>query len=811
MTKKYVRQIMVIGLIFLGCDESETQTSMDQFRPLVDGTVGLDIAIDYEVFDLSPAEPTDTQAPVQDMFTGDCRSNEDCDDGLFCNGREICSNYRCYASPSTPCDDGIRCTADTCSDETRECRNEPSPDRCPENHLCDLKLGCFPIVPCERDEDCSDGTVCNGEESCFDGRCTPGQPIICDDDVECTVDVCVDRDGSCEFLPVHGRCIETQLCTTADGCVERAECETDDDCDDNSFCNGVETCDQNTGLCEPGAPPEVNDNIPCTIDVCSDAFAMVLHTPAPARCSDGQFCNGAEVCHPIQGCQAGTPPALSDGVACTQDVCNEDLDVIEHQTDDTACDDDLFCNGDERCHPQSGCQPGDPPQIDDNVGCTIDRCSEVERRIIHVSEDSLCNDGLYCNGVERCIADQGCVAGEAPVIDDGIACTIDSCDDNIDQIIHQIDSSACDDRLFCNGAERCVADQGCVAGNALILDDGVACTVDTCDEEADQIIHQANSATCDDGLFCNGVEVCDVRLGCQAGIQPRADDNVDCTIDACDEVSDRITNTPSNDVCNDGLFCNGLEVCDLQLGCQEGVPPRAEDNIDCTVDTCDEEQDIIVNQPDHTACSNHSFCDGDEQCLPEIGCVPGMARVDGTVCENEPRSLCIDQECRNTECGDGLIDPAAGEECDDGNQIDDDECNSVCQISGPNGLLDPAGLYAIEPVVRFSCGLFGIPLVDVHVSRMGFISGGGRLEVSSSPGPKPPTMIVEPAPDQRNFSVVGVHEGGCTEIYRLSGAFDQQDNDVWRGQLVIEFEGPDCAFTTCNGQTTFQIVGRRLQ
>ncbi|MEE2755170.1 MAG: DUF4215 domain-containing protein [Myxococcota bacterium] len=811
MTIKNRIQILVLNMMFLGCSDSNTPASVDQFRPLVDSTLSTDLAIDYDLIDGAPDDSEDATLPFQDMFMGDCRSNAECDDGLFCNGQEICSNYRCYAAPSRPCDDGIRCTADSCSDETRECRNEPSPDRCPENHLCDLKLGCFPIVPCERDDDCIDGTECNGEESCFEGRCTPGQPIVCDDDVECTIDVCVDRDGSCEFLPVHGRCIETQLCAVAEGCVDRPECQTNDDCDDNSFCNGVETCNQNTGQCQPGEAPEIDDGVPCTIDVCSDVFAMVLHTPAPARCSDGQFCNGAEVCHPIDGCQAGTPPALSDGIACTQDVCNEQLDIIEHRTIDAACDDDLFCNGEERCHPQSGCQPGEPPQLDDNVGCTIDRCSEVERRVIHVSEDSLCDDNLFCNGAERCLADQGCIAGVAPPVDDGIPCTIDSCDENTDQIIHRVDSTVCDDGLFCNGAERCIANEGCAVGAVPILDDGVACTVDRCDEETDQIIHQADASRCDDGLFCNGIEVCDLRFGCQAGVPPDVDDSVDCTIDTCDEVSDQLSHIPSNDVCNDGLFCNGVEFCDLRLGCREGIPPSTNDDVDCTIDSCDEERDMIVNRPDHTVCSNNSFCDGTEQCAPEIGCLPGLGRADGTLCEVEPRSLCIAQNCRPTACGDGFTDVAGGEECDDGNLNDADGCSSACQTEGAGGNLDHAGLFTIDPVVRFSCGLFGIPLVDVHISRMGFVVGGGRLEVSASPGPKPPTMIANPAPEDRNFSVVGVHEGGCNEIYRLSGAFEPGDNSVWRGRLVIEFEGPDCAFTTCNGQRTFQVRGQRLQ
>src|SRR5215475_2897491 len=40
-----------------------------------------------------------------------------------------------------------------------------------------------------------------------------------------------------------------------------------------------------------------------------------------AACSDGNFCNGTELC--VAGaCAAGTPPSCDDGVACTADSCS---------------------------------------------------------------------------------------------------------------------------------------------------------------------------------------------------------------------------------------------------------------------------------------------------------------------------------------------------------------------------------------------------------------------------------------------------------------------------------------------------------
>jgi len=72
-------------------------------------------------------------------------------------------------------------------------------------------------------------------------------------------------------------------------------------------------------------------------------------------------------------------------------------------------------------------------------------------------------------------------------------------------------------RPVCSGAETCSAVSGCLAGTPPIVDDGVSCTVDACDEGTDTITHAANDAACADGLYCNGAETCNVASGCQGG------------------------------------------------------------------------------------------------------------------------------------------------------------------------------------------------------------------------------------------------------------------------------------------------------
>ena len=70
----------------------------------------------------------------------------------------------------------------------------------------------------------------------------------------------------------------------------------------------------------------------------------------------------------------------------------------------------------------------------------------------------------------------------------------------------------CDDLLFCNGAEACVAG-ACQAGIPVDCDDLLGCTIDSCNETTDQCDHVPDPSSCDDGNACTA-ESCDEFLGC---------------------------------------------------------------------------------------------------------------------------------------------------------------------------------------------------------------------------------------------------------------------------------------------------------
>ena len=212
-------------------------------------------------------------------------------------------------------------------------------------------------------------------------------------------------------------------------------CTSDEECDDAVDCT-VDTCDRDSGLCEI--------------------------SPDDGACDDGEFCNGTESCDAALGCRAGSPPNCNDGVACTDDDCDEDLDACVSTPNDDSCDNEVFCDGVEWCDVQSGCRTGPPANCDDGVHCTVDYCDSGMDECVNEADDARCDDGLYCNGGETCDAVADCMAGVEP-------CPNQPCNESTESCAECATNDDCDDSEYCNGAELC--DNGsCVAGEPPCLD-----------------------------------------------------------------------------------------------------------------------------------------------------------------------------------------------------------------------------------------------------------------------------------------------------------------------------------------------------
>jgi hypothetical protein len=116
----------------------------------------------------------------------------------------------------------------------------------------------------------------------------------------------------------------------------------------------------------------------------------------------------------------------------------------------------------------------------------------------------------------------------------------------------------------CSGtATSCPANGFAQNGTACASDQNV-CTNDICNGQG-TCTHQNNTASCDDGLFCTVNDKC--ANGQCHGTARDCSDEVDCTVDSCNESAGQCVHTPNNQVCGDEDSCT-TDICDVNTGCK---------------------------------------------------------------------------------------------------------------------------------------------------------------------------------------------------------------------------------------------------
>ena len=426
----------------------------------------------------------------------------------------------------------------------------------------------------------------------------------------------------------------------------KAPCVDDTECDDGQFCNGPETCDAN-GLCQPATPVDCDDGLSCTVDSCNEGTDSCDNTPDDSSCGNGQFCDGTERCDPVQGCQPGMAIDCNDGVGCTDDSCNEGTDSCDNVPNESLCDNGLHCDGAETCDHVQDCQPGVAVNCSDGVGCTVDACNETTDSCDNIPNDSLCANDSWCDGSETCDPVQDCQPGDARCIDQA------HCDDVRDECI-------------------CVDDGDC--------DDGVACTIDSCD--GGRCTSAADDTLCDNGDFCDGIETCDAVAGCQPGADP-CSDGLDCTLDTCDENLDECHNDVELGNCLIDAVCYADGTEDPGNSCQ----------------SCQPLTDALLwsPRPDGTSCDDGNSCTSGDSC--QIGACTGTASPDP--CCGDPDPCCGSSNpccgssnpcCGSSDLCCGSPDPCCGKDDSDADGVCDDIDNCPAVANADQADADGDGI-----------------------------------------------------------------------------------------------------------------------
>jgi len=444
-------------------------------------------------------------------------------------------------------------------------------------------------------------------------------------------------------------------------------------CDDGDHCNGEETCDPETGDCLEGESPIVADEFLCTIDECASDTGEITHTPSGEACISENpcltgMCDFGSIKADDDGCvfeevENGPNEGCSDQNPCTSDSCLDGACDNELLSADELSEMDLTVN-DCICVTNADCE-----DLEDGDLCNGTLLCDA------ADEPSVCglvpgsvkdyDDGEFCNGMETCDPATGeMVEGEPPIEDDGIDCTVDSCDEETDLVVHAPTDQLCDDENPCTD-DACDAALGCIhTNNSLECDDEDFCTTeDLCVEG--ECIGVTIPEWCDDDNFCTE-DICDPVDGCKHNpLEIPCDDNDACTVadlcgngscepgaplvcdnsDACDgeETCDSAQGCIAGiaPICDDANICNGMEGCDATLGCQSGESLDCNDENPCTDDSCDPEAGCLY-VPSEADCDDGDECTiGDACALGE--CAPGLPNP---LCEDfDHDGLGLDDSC----------------------------------------------------------------------------------------------------------------------------------------------------------------------
>ncbi len=288
------------------------------------------------------------------------------------------------------------------------------------------------------------------------------------------------------------------------------------DCDANRVPDECEFADCNANAIHDACDIMAGSATDCELngvpDECehTDCNANGVHDACDISAGTAADCNATGVPDACELAAGTSPDSNHNGVP---DECDECLVSA-------TCDDGLFCNGAEACL-AGVCKPGSDPCPGQTCQETNDTCVTPPQCVINAD----CDDGAFCNGPEQCIGGF-CQAGAKPCP------TNKKCDEAANACTDCLVDADCTDSLFCNGAERCLAGSCQVGANPC-----TAPAAPVCDETLDVCAECLDDGDCDD-LQIGTLDTC-VNAACVHTVMKDLDgDGVDNALDDCPNTAD---------------------------------------------------------------------------------------------------------------------------------------------------------------------------------------------------------------------------------------------------------------------------------
>jgi len=188
--------------------------------------------------------------------------------------------------------------------------------------------------------------------------------------------------------------------------------------------------------------------------------------------------------------------------------------------------------------------------------------------------------------------------------------------------------------------------------------------------------------TCGDGVVDDGE-------GCDDGNA----DNTDACLDTCQSASCGDGFVGPGEACDDGNAVDDDECSNgcAAASCGDGVVQAGEDCDDGNADDTDDclATCVAASCGDGAIQAGVETCDdgnevGTDACTAscqEAICGDGVAWEGMEECDAAGESAECDADCSAADCGDMVVNAAAGEACDDGNADNTDDCIDTCQAA----------------------------------------------------------------------------------------------------------------------------------